>query len=149
MGVLDCSWARPCASRPNTAPATCPAPRQVASLLAREGIAAPGGGIVMIAHDTRPSGPHLAEAAAAGVRCLGVEPQMCGLLTTPQVGWVGGWVGGGGRGGGARGGGPGGWVPAGPGRARACRAIGQLGCRAATGGGLAGGRLQSCLPATT
>ncbi|PSC72140.1 phosphoacetylglucosamine mutase [Micractinium conductrix] len=61
---------------------------QVASLLAREGIAAPGGGIVMIAHDTRPSGPHLAEAAAAGVRCLGVEPQMCGLLTTPQLHWM-------------------------------------------------------------
>lgn len=42
----------------------------------------------MIAHDTRPSGPGLADAAAAGVRSLGVTPEMCGLLTTPQLHWM-------------------------------------------------------------
>lgn len=62
--------------------------RQVAGLLAKEGVAAPGAGIVMIGHDTRPSGPGLAAAAAAGVRCLGLEAQMCGLLTTPQLHWM-------------------------------------------------------------
>lgn len=60
----------------------------VQGLLGREGIAAPGPGIVLIAHDTRPSGPGLAAAAAAGVRCLGLEPEMCGLLTTPQLHWM-------------------------------------------------------------
>ena len=52
------------------------------------GVAAAGGGVVMIGHDTRPSSPELAAAAAAGVRCLGMEPQMCGLLTTPQLHWM-------------------------------------------------------------
>jgi hypothetical protein len=61
--------------------------KHVTALLAAEGIAAPSPAIVMIAHDTRPSGPELADAAAAGVRCLGGEPQMCGLLTTPQLHW--------------------------------------------------------------
>ncbi|KAL4450013.1 hypothetical protein ABPG77_010682 [Micractinium sp. CCAP 211/92] len=61
---------------------------QVAGLLAKEGVTASGAGIVMIGHDTRPSGPGLAAAAAAGVRCLGLEAQMCGLLTTPQLHWM-------------------------------------------------------------
>lgn len=61
---------------------------QVVHLLAKEGITAPGAGTVMIGHDTRPSGPGLAAAAAAGVRCLGLEAQMCGLLTTPQLHWM-------------------------------------------------------------
>lgn len=61
---------------------------QVQGLLEAEGVEAPATGVVMIAHDTRPSGPALAEAAAAGARCLGVEPQMCGLLTTPQLHWM-------------------------------------------------------------
>ncbi len=43
---------------------------------------------VLIAHDTRPSGPELAEAAAAGVRCLGGTPRLLGLLTTPQLHWA-------------------------------------------------------------
>ena len=60
----------------------------VEGLLGREGIAAPGPGTVLIAHDTRPSGPGLAAAAAAGVRCLGLEPEMRGLLTTPQLHWM-------------------------------------------------------------
>ncbi|KAI7835556.1 hypothetical protein COHA_010550 [Chlorella ohadii] len=60
----------------------------VQGLLGREGIAAPAPGTVLIAHDTRPSGPALAAAAAAGVRCLGLEPEMCGLLTTPQLHWM-------------------------------------------------------------
>jgi phosphoacetylglucosamine mutase len=62
--------------------------KHVSSLLSAEGIRAPGAGLVMIGHDTRPSGPGLAEAAAAGARCLGVEAQMCGLLTTPQLHWM-------------------------------------------------------------
>ena len=57
-------------------------------LLQAEGIAAPGTGTILIAHDTRPSGPELAAAAAAGARCLGLQPQMCGLLTTPQLHWM-------------------------------------------------------------
>ena len=32
--------------------------------------------------------PDGAEAAAAGARCLGVEAEMCGLLTTPQLHWM-------------------------------------------------------------
>ena len=55
--------------------------------LGREGIA-PGSGTVLIAHDTRPSGPGLAEAAAAGVRALGLQPRLLGLLTTPQLHWT-------------------------------------------------------------
>lgn len=62
--------------------------RAVLGLLEAEGVAAPGPGVVLIGHDTRPSSPELAEAAAAGVRCLGVQPQMCGLLTTPQLHWM-------------------------------------------------------------
>ena len=62
--------------------------KHVSGLLSAEGIRAPGAGLVMIAHDTRPSGPSLAEAAAAGARCLGVEAEMCGLLTTPQLHWM-------------------------------------------------------------
>jgi phosphoacetylglucosamine mutase len=42
----------------------------------------------MVAHDTRPSGPELAAAFADGVRCLGAQVQMCGLLTTPQLHWM-------------------------------------------------------------
>lgn len=57
--------------------------------LTRQPTAAPAGpGVVMIAHDTRPSGPGLADAAAAGVACLGVTPEMVGLLTTPQLHWM-------------------------------------------------------------
>ena len=43
---------------------------------------------VLIAHDTRPSGPELAEAAAAGARCVGCAPHILGLLTTPQLHWA-------------------------------------------------------------
>ena len=61
----------------------------VASLLEREGIAAgDAAGAVLIAHDTRPSGPSLAAAAAAGVQSLGLEARMLGLLTTPQLHWI-------------------------------------------------------------
>lgn len=43
---------------------------------------------VLIAHDTRPSGPRLAAAAAAGVSCVGGHPEILGLLTTPQLHWI-------------------------------------------------------------
>ena len=42
----------------------------------------------MVAQDTRPSGPGLAQAAAAGVQSLGVTAEMVGLLTTPQLHWM-------------------------------------------------------------
>jgi phosphoacetylglucosamine mutase len=63
----------------------------VVELMQRERIV-PGGGdsapLVLIAHDTRPSGPELAAAAAAGVSCIGGEARMLGLLTTPQLHWT-------------------------------------------------------------
>lgn len=64
--------------------------RLVADALAAEGITAPtdAATTVLIAHDTRPSGPALAEAAAAGVRCMGGTPRLLGLLTTPQLHWA-------------------------------------------------------------
>jgi phosphoacetylglucosamine mutase len=62
--------------------------KRVLGLLEREGVAGHAPGTVLIAHDTRPSGPDLAAAAAAGVGCLGLETQMCGLLTTPQLHWA-------------------------------------------------------------
>jgi phosphoacetylglucosamine mutase len=62
--------------------------RLVLEFMAKEGVAADATGTVLIAHDTRPSGPELAEAAAAGVRCVGAEPQFLGLLTTPQLHWA-------------------------------------------------------------
>lgn len=43
---------------------------------------------VLIAYDTRPSGPHLAAAAAAGVKAMGGSPELLGLLTTPQLHWA-------------------------------------------------------------
>jgi phosphoacetylglucosamine mutase len=62
----------------------------VAALLEREGVAPAGGAgaAVLIAHDTRPTGPELAAAAAAGAACLGVEARVLGLLTTPQLHWA-------------------------------------------------------------
>jgi phosphoacetylglucosamine mutase len=62
--------------------------RLVLELMEKEGVAADASGTVLIAHDTRPSGPELAEAAAAGVRCVGARPQFLGLLTTPQLHWA-------------------------------------------------------------
>jgi phosphoacetylglucosamine mutase len=62
--------------------------RLVLDFMEKEGITANATGTVLIAHDTRPSGPELAEAAAAGVRCVGGEPQFLGLLTTPQLHWT-------------------------------------------------------------
>ncbi|KAI3438187.1 hypothetical protein D9Q98_000624 [Chlorella vulgaris] len=62
--------------------------KRVMALLAAEGIPATGPALVMVAHDTRPSGPELAAAFADGVRCLGAQVQMCGLLTTPQLHWM-------------------------------------------------------------
>lgn len=47
-----------------------------------------GSGTVMIAFDTRPSSPGLAEAASAGVRSVGGVAEMIGLLTTPQLHWM-------------------------------------------------------------
>lgn len=63
----------------------------VKNLLEKEGIEVAGAVhscTVLIAHDTRPSGPRLADAAAAGVRCMGLQPQLLGLLTTPQLHWA-------------------------------------------------------------
>ena len=64
--------------------------RLVAEFMEKEGVAggASSGATVLIAYDTRPSGPELAAAAAAGARCIGAEPQILGLLTTPQLHWV-------------------------------------------------------------
>lgn len=59
----------------------------VKELLSNEGIVKAEGLKVLIAYDTRPTGPSLAEAAAAGARALGVEPELLGLLTTPQLHW--------------------------------------------------------------
>ena len=47
-----------------------------------------GAGVVMIAHDTRPSAGALVAAAAAGVAALGGAAEHCGLLTTPQLHWM-------------------------------------------------------------
>jgi phosphoacetylglucosamine mutase len=43
---------------------------------------------VLLAHDTRPSSPMLVDAAAAGVRCMGLHPEFRGQLTTPQLHWM-------------------------------------------------------------
>ncbi|KAL4553161.1 hypothetical protein Ndes2526B_g03039 [Nannochloris sp. 'desiccata'] len=61
--------------------------RLVLEFMEKEGVT-DATGTVLIAHDTRPSGPELAEAAAAGVRCVGAEPKFLGLLTTPQLHWA-------------------------------------------------------------
>ncbi|KAK9839856.1 hypothetical protein WJX81_006690 [Elliptochloris bilobata] len=47
-----------------------------------------GTGVVMVAHDTRPSAAGLAAAAVAGVIALGGVAIPCGLLTTPQLHWM-------------------------------------------------------------
>lgn len=43
---------------------------------------------IIIAYDTRPSGPRLAAAAADGAACLGVPTLILGLRTTPQLHWT-------------------------------------------------------------
>ena len=47
-----------------------------------------GSGVVMLAHDTRPSAEELIKAAGSGVKALGGLPIVCGLLTTPQLHWM-------------------------------------------------------------
>lgn len=42
---------------------------------------------MLLACDTRPSGPALLAAAAAGVEALGGQAVQCGQLTTPQLHW--------------------------------------------------------------
>lgn len=62
--------------------------RLVVEFMEKEGVTTEGGGTILIAHDTRPSGPELVAAAAAGAECLGVEAKLLGLLTTPQLHWM-------------------------------------------------------------
>lgn len=42
---------------------------------------------MLLACDTRPSGPALVAAAAAGIETLGGTAVPCGQLTTPQLHW--------------------------------------------------------------
>lgn len=42
---------------------------------------------MLIAHDTRSSGPFLSDAAAAGAKALGLTTELHGLRTTPQLHW--------------------------------------------------------------
>ena len=67
--------------------------RIVAEFMEKEEITAGSGGggdapSILIAYDTRPSGPELAAAAAAGARCIGAEAHIIGELTTPQLHWT-------------------------------------------------------------
>jgi len=62
---------------------------KVAELLKSEGIAIETRGTVLIAHDTRPSGPELVTAVVAGVECLGLDAKVLGLLLPRScTGWL-------------------------------------------------------------
>jgi phosphoacetylglucosamine mutase len=62
----------------------------VAELLNSENITIPTNPAslkMLIAHDTRSSGPSLSDAAAAGAKALGLTTELHGLRTTPQLHW--------------------------------------------------------------
>lgn len=64
--------------------------REVRRVLDAEGVVPPaaGGPAVLLARDTRASGPRLVAAAAAGAAALGCSPVDLGELTTPQLHWA-------------------------------------------------------------
>ncbi|GAQ90768.1 phosphoacetylglucosamine mutase [Klebsormidium nitens] len=61
----------------------------VQQLAVREGIPAQApSGTVLLARDTRPSGPALAHAATQGIAAVGATVEDRGVLTTPQLHWM-------------------------------------------------------------